>query len=398
MTPPRLRSNGFSLIELTLAMALLLLVTGGIFQALDPAHGAFQTEPEKADLQQRLRVAAAVLAEAVAGAGAGPSYGPAAGPLVNRLPPVLPLRIGRRNADPAGSFRTDAITVMQTSPGAAQTTLAQPLAAASGIATIALEPGCSLANASCGFVAGRHALVIGEGGRFDLFTVTAVSGTALTLQHDTRDSSYTYPAGTTIVEATVRAFHLKADAANNLLQLVRYDGDGGADAPIVDHIASLAFSYQGAPDAPRVLNPPTAASGPWTSYGPRPPDPAAPPLSGHVAGENCLFALDAAARPASRLPALPGSGLVTLPATQFTDGPWCPDAADPNRFDADLFRVRAVRIAIRVEAAAASLRGTAAALFARPGTASGSRFVPDQEISLEIAPPNLTSGGADDPW
>ena len=85
-----------------------------------------------------------------------------------------------------------------------------------------------------------------------------------------------------------------------------------------------------------------------------------------------------------------GAVLVPLTAPMLTDGPWCPDAVNPNRFDADLLRIRRVAVTLRVESAAASLRGPAGPLFARPGSSSGGEaFVPDQEIRFDVAPRNL---------
>jgi len=70
----------------------------------------------------------------------------------------------------------------------------------------------------------------------------------------------------------------------------------------------------------------------------------------------------------------------------LTDGPWCPDAENPNRYDADLLRVREVVVTFRSEAAISALRGPAGPLFTRSGTARGSRFVPDRLSRIVIAP------------
>jgi hypothetical protein len=81
---------------------------------------------------------------------------------------------------------------------------------------------------------------------------------------------------------------------------------------------------------------------------------------------------------------------VRLDAAMLGDGPWCPDPADPNRWDADLLRVRAIGVTVRVEAANAALRGPASTLFARGGTSrDGKRWLPDQEIRFYVAPRNL---------
>jgi len=93
----------------------------------------------------------------------------------------------------------------------------------------------------------------------------------------------------------------------------------------------------------------------------------------------------------------PGEGLVRLTAAQLTDGPWCPDAASDNRYDADLLRIRTVRTIIRLQTGNALLRASLSsgrgALFANPGTATNaSRTVPDQSIRFDVTPRNMNLG------
>jgi hypothetical protein len=84
---------------------------------------------------------------------------------------------------------------------------------------------------------------------------------------------------------------------------------------------------------------------------------------------------------------------VKLTPARLTDGPFCPDASIANRFDADLLRVRKVRVTLRVQVGMKSLRGPTGTFFLRGGTASGGeRFIPDQEISFEVTPRNLNFG------
>ena len=74
-----------------------------------------------------------------------------------------------------------------------------------------------------------------------------------------------------------------------------------------------------------------------------------------------------------------GTAPVPLRPAQMIDGPWCPDETSANRWDADLLRIRRVRVTVRVEAALASLRGPAGVLFANGGSAAPSvRWAPDQ--------------------
>jgi len=91
-----------------------------------------------------------------------------------------------------------------------------------------------------------------------------------------------------------------------------------------------------------------------------------------------------------------GYGQVELTQAMLTDGPWCPgqDATNyPNRFDADLLRIRRIRVTLRVQAALSALRGPAGVLFTHGGTArSPERLVPDQEIQFSVTPRNMTLG------
>jgi hypothetical protein len=112
------------------------------------------------------------------------------------------------------------------------------------------------------------------------------------------------------------------------------------------------------------------------------------------AGENCAFTLSGGAQ-VPRLAWLGdgNDGLVKLTEAQLTDGPWCPDATAPNRYDADLLRVRKVRVKLRVQVANPAYRGPTGTLFARGGTSrGGERYLPDQELKFDISPRNVNLG------
>jgi hypothetical protein len=86
-------------------------------------------------------------------------------------------------------------------------------------------------------------------------------------------------------------------------------------------------------------------------------------------------------------------GLVKLTQAQLTDGPWCADSTAPGRYDADLLRVRKVRVKIRVQVANKSYRGPAGTLFTYAGTSrGGERYLPDQELKFDISPRNVNLG------
>jgi hypothetical protein len=214
----------------------------------------------------------------------------------------------------------------------------------------------------------------------------------LTLQHNLRDGPTVYPAGDTILaEATTRTYFLRDDRASGLPQLMRYDGAAGADVPVVDHVARLAFEYYGDSEPPAVVLGADPTQPPRATYGPELPAAGATP-SAYPPGENCTFVRTAGGAAVSRLPALgAGAALVPLEPSLLVDGPWCPDALSPNRYDADLLRVRQVVVSITVEAAVAALRGPAGPLFTRAGTARGNRLVPDRSVRLVVVPRALSA-------
>jgi hypothetical protein len=192
--------------------------------------------------------------------------------------------------------------------------------------------------------------------------------------------------------ATGVTFWLKADDATATYQLMRNDTTGSADVPVVDHVVALAFDYYGDPQPPHMRTSIDDPAGPWTTYGPKP---SMAPIAPFAAKENCVFVDDGSAMPKPRLEELGavGGALVPLTSVQLTDGPWCPNEADPNRWDADLLRIRSVVVTIRVEAASAAVRGPASASFTHGGTSRNPhRWVPDEEARVQVSPRNLNPG------
>jgi len=246
-----------------------------------------------------------------------------------------------------------------------------------------------------------RALIFDPSGAYDIFTVTQVQDDALHLQH--RDDKFTtaYNSGAWITEIASHTYYLN-EAEH---RLYHYDGYQ-SNLPLVDNVVDLRFEYFGEPIPPMLRKPVSDPVGPWTTYGPKPP-----PLGTNYssddwgAGENCLFQV-VNGQQVPRLPDLsagaPAGSLVPIPYNQLNDGPWCPgstnDSGDtlPNRYDADMLRVRKIRVTLRVQVAPDSLRGVnpnGQTLFMNPGTAkAGNAYVPDQEIRFEVTPRNMNIG------
>jgi hypothetical protein len=309
---------------------------------------------------------------------------------------VWPVRIGenRPDVDAGVRFRSDVISVLSVPMTAAQVTLREPASRSDTSFVVTVHGSCPPASATtvCGFGPGVRALVFDGSGAWDAVTITAAAGDTLSFTAPTGLRS-SYPAGAVVVEGVIRSWGLRADGAG-ANQLFQYDGFA-SDVPVVDHVMSLSFEYFGDTRPPRRLlsTPLDDPVGPWTSYGPRPPVVGVDDERDEwPAGENCVFRVTDAAH-TSRLPTESGpGGLVLLDAAMLTDGPWCPSVASPHAFDADLLRIRRIRVRLRTQVASDARRGGVGAFFARGGRATrADQWVPDDEVVFDVTPPNLAS-------
>ena len=394
--------GGFTLVEMLVAAGIMVAVTGAVFALMNPAQGTFRREPEVADLQQRMRVGTDDLTKDLIMAGAGSYMGAGAGALYNYFAPIMPYRRGDVNDDTAAGifWRPDTISVMYVPPTPAQTTVTGTPGNNSQEIDVTSQPNCgpSQHDALCGFSDGMRVLIMDpDTGDFDTVTITDVQDEALKLQHSDKLSA-SYDSGNAILtQVETHTYYLKSDATAQTYQLMHYDGYL-TDLPVVDNVVKLQFEYFGEPQPPQLLPGKCLSAGcpgPWTTYGPRPPALGVDTKTGdeYGAGENCVFQV-ANGQQVPRLPVLgAGTGQVPLDPASFQDGPWCSDMASPDRFDADLLRIRKVRVHLRVQAAATSLRGPASVLFTHGGSATDSKqWVPDEEITFDITPRNMNLG------
>ena len=279
-----MRAAGFTTLELLIAVALSVLIVGAALAVA--SSDVFPAQSESSDMHQRLRVASESLFRDVAAAIA-----------------VRPYRAFGSSVDPAGTFKTDTITVLMP------------------------------------------------------------------------DTSTTY--------------WLKADDRAGAYQLMSASGASSIDVPVVDNLVGLRFEYWGDSRPPTMIAPLTDPMGPWTTYGPKPPDVAVPPFAPR---ENCVFVDNGTVQPSPRLPPLgpESTHLVALDAVQFSDGPWCPDDGAADKWDADLLRIRTVVVSLRVQAAGVALRGPAGTLFTHAGTATVSqRWAPDLDVRFRVTLRNI---------
>jgi hypothetical protein len=163
----------------------------------------------------------------------------------------------------------------------------------------------------CGLTAGADVFLTDGGGHFDIFRITGVAGASAALRLHGQAQGFTYPAGSAVTVVVSRTYSL--DAAARVMR--QYDGDL-SDQPAADHITSLTFDYFG-DDSTGALAP-----------------------------------IDRAA---------------------LADGPWI--GAGSSRFDADLLRVRMVRVSVRAEASTPALRASAPDVVVRVSVAPRSMVI-----------------------
>jgi hypothetical protein len=389
MTPNSSAQRGFTLIETLIATVVMITVTAGVMAVLHPSHGLFRTQPEVSDIQQRLRAGVETLRHDLGMAGAGAYSGPQSGSLGGQFASILPFRLGSSATydDGPAVFKPDAVTILYVPATASQTTISANMSNA-GTVSVNADVGCPEGDLRCGFRPDKNVVVYDGTGAFDTFSVTSVdAGGTLALHHMQRgELSKPYPAGSKIAEVVQHTYFIDpADA-----QLMRYDGLSAASV-VLDNVVGLDFEYYGEPSPPAFRQPAVNRS---VTYGPAPPALDAVQMS-WPPGENCTWEASGGEH-VTRLSTigLGGLGLVKLDAAELTDGPWCPDADSPNRYDADLLRIRKVRVTIRLQTGNAALRGSFTsgpdALFVKPGTATGAAHaVADQSIRFDVSPRNL---------
>jgi type II secretory pathway pseudopilin PulG len=312
---------GYVLLELLIAAAIACGTCAVLFQFAVAAQAGVVAQGDAADQQQRLRVAMAALRHDLTMAGAGPSRGAAGGPLIAVLPPIVPARIGVSNPDPELTARGDRISVVYVPETRAQATLRSAMAAASSPLAIDGAPVCPPGTA-CDFAAGDRAIVYdpsAAGAGHEFLTIGAVD-TARDLLIPSAPLTRAYGVGARVALVTVRVFHI--DAAGQRLMV--YDGDR-SDVPLIDRVVGMGVTYL---------------------VDPRPD-----------------------AVPSLLLSDLGGTAPKPVTLAQLIDGPFTGQA--PNRFDADLLRVRRIRIALKLR------------------SESRAGAVHDLETSIDVAPPNM---------
>ncbi len=371
---------GHTVVELLVAATVTLLVFGAVLAVVVPTSEGFATIPEHADAQQRLRVLVeSIRADIWASGGAAP-VGPA-GRTAHAWPAILPCGWGH---DPVSGgsgpcARDDAFSVVRV-PGPLWMVTAAEVGSGDTVVPVLRPPGCPAGTAGCAYLPGDQVCLADGFGRVECSEVSATGPDAefLTLPEPL---SGTYPAGSVVSAGFARTYYVRADPSTGALQLRRRDH--GSDQPFLDNLAGFTVEYFGAADPPALRMGDDGTLSP--SYGPA-PRPAASGTTGTYIS-SCAFAV-VNVDPVSALQPLaaaPGE-LARVPLSALQDGPWCPDGTGATRLDLDAYRVRSVRLTVRMQAPVRWLRGPDTVWFAQPGSGrSAGRLVPDVVAVFDLA-------------
>ena len=180
------------------------------------------------------------------------------------------------------------------------------------------------------------------------------------MQHRQQALSYAYNTGAFVTQADSHTYYLDA----NTRQLRHYDGYL-TDVPVVDNVVGLTFGYFGNPNPPDTPKPPPGT-------------------------ENCLYDAAGNLLPGLGVLATQGGSLAELPMAILNDGPWC--GAGNNRFDADLLRVKQIRITVRIQATQDMHRGSGGEYSVSGTSRSALRSLPDYTLTFEVSPRNMNLG------
>ncbi len=340
---------GFTLLDLLVATGLALTSLAIASTALPPVLDVARTVPEATDLQQRARATEAVIADVVATAGAGADL-LGEGPLSQSVPAVWPRRL-LTTADAPGTAWADRLSLLHVAEWAAQAPVASVVPPGGTSVLLAWHPACGT-HPSCGFRRGDLVIIYSRSGAMVITSLAGVQGLLLSLATPP-DQAIGLPAVAAALSATAMSFDMGR-------RQVRRTEAAGASQPLTDDVVGMRVRYYGGAAAPR-----------WPSM---------------PGVETCAVAADGTPK-LGLLGPVPGPP-VELTLADLSDGPWC--GAGDWRFDADLLRIRAVRVAIRLQARSPGVRGVAPEWFAVPGQARRLRQeVRDVELDVFVTAPNL---------
>jgi type II secretory pathway pseudopilin PulG len=202
---------GFTVIELLVALAIVMSITGILAQVVEPARAAFDRVPAELDLQQRGRTAIDQMSQSMRSA-------------ISMIVPA-----------------SERLTVMVPVVNGAQGVLSADHLAGAVALSLATAP-CPNIKDVCGFTPGAFAIIVDASHQFEVVEVVSTTPGTRTFVGD-RGLSRPYSIGSAVIEIDQYTFSL-ALQADGSLSLIR-ETAAGAIQPMVDFVTALSFRVTG---------------------------------------------------------------------------------------------------------------------------------------------------------
>ncbi|MEW6320928.1 MAG: prepilin-type N-terminal cleavage/methylation domain-containing protein [Acidobacteriota bacterium] len=251
-------TRGFTLVELLVGLALSTVGIALALAALGPARAAAAAGPAGAELTQRLRVALDLLAHDVQEAGATPLVDGQHAAALAAFDDAIALGPALDGDPPPPDGRPSAVELLCVRRRAAQARLRDAMAHPTDALRLVPAPQCPAGAGVCGFVVGDLVLAYASDHAPELARVARLVPSATAIELD-RALAQPLPAGA-IVVAIDRVAYGRRVAPDGTGRLVRIT-DAGAEQPVIDHVAVLAFARRNGVLVTRlVLDTPGAAA------------------------------------------------------------------------------------------------------------------------------------------
>ncbi len=222
---------GTSVVELLVASGIMLAASAAVLTLVNRSVAQSPRWNDDADLHQRARVAAEVITRVLSAAGASVPNGAR----VPVFPAIEPRR--RSSFTPSSS----AVTVRYAPEGGAWSTIAADLLPGDRAVEIAAPSGCPADVIACGFEAADTVAVLDGMGGWHLLVVEGVTPPTLSIADRVPGRTATFPAGATLTELVETSLYFDRPSG-----VLRQEGPGDGDFPLVDRLADLRFEFLGA--------------------------------------------------------------------------------------------------------------------------------------------------------
>ena len=230
---------GTSVVELLVASGIMLAASAAVLTLVNRTVSQSPKWNDDADLHQRARVAAEVITRLLSAAGASV-------PNTGRTPVFPAIEPRRRSAFTPSS---SAVTVRYVPEGGAWSTIAADLLPGDASVELAARAGCPANVAACGFETADDVAILDGAGGWHLLVVESVAPPTLSIADRIPGRTSPFRAGATLVELVETSLYF--DRASGVL---RQEGPGDGDFPLVDRVADLRFEFLAAGQAPLALS------------------------------------------------------------------------------------------------------------------------------------------------